>query len=294
MRYLVFVTVLWAVSFSLIGVYLAGKVDSYFAVLMRIVLAGLIFLPFTRWQGLPGRLKGGITLVGSLQFGVTYICLYQSFLYLSVPEVLLFTIFTPLYVTLLDDAINRRFSPAPLVATAIAVVGAGVIRYDNLSDDFITGFILLQVANLAFAAGQVGYANLMKRYPVDLPAWRSFGYFFLGALLVVLPGFLVLGNPDKLPATGLQWGILVWLGLAASGLGFYLWNKGACQVDAGTLGIMNNALVPAGLIVNILIWNRDVDLTRLAIGGAIIGLSLWVNARWNRWFQLSSAQSPAG
>lgn len=294
MRYLVFVTVLWAFSFSLIGVYLAGKVDSYFAVLMRIVLAGLIFLPFTRWQGLPGRLKGGITLVGSLQFGVTYICLYQSFLYLSVPEVLLFTIFTPLYVTLLDDAINRRFSPAPLVATAIAVVGAGVIRYDSLSDDFITGFILLQIANLAFAAGQVGYANLMKRYPIELPAWRSFGYFFLGALLVVLPGFLVLGNPEKLPTTGLQWGVLVWLGLAASGLGFYLWNKGACQVDAGTLGIMNNALVPAGLIVNILIWNRDVDLTRLAIGGAIIGLSLWVNARWNRWFRLSSVQSPAG
>ncbi len=293
MRYLMFVTVLWAFSFSLIGVYLAGKVDSYFAVLMRIMLAGLIFLPFTRWQGLPGRLKGGITLVGSLQFGVTYICLYQSFLYLSVPEVLLFTIFTPLYVTLLDDAINRRFSPAPLVATVIAVIGAGVIRYDGLSDDFITGFILLQIANLAFAAGQVGYANLMKRYPVELPAWRSFGYFFLGALLVVLPGFLVLGNPDKLPTTGLQWGILVWLGLAASGLGFYLWNKGACQVDAGTLGIMNNALVPAGLIVNILIWNRDVDLTRLAIGGAIIGLSLWVNARWNRWFQLSPAQSSA-
>ncbi len=284
MRYLVFVTLLWAVSFSLIGVYLAGKVDSYFAVLTRIVLAGLIFLPFTRWKGLPGSLKGGIVLVGSLQFGITYVCLYQSFLYLTVPEVLLFTIFTPLYVTLIDDALNKRFSVAPLVATAIAVIGAGVIRYQDLSDDFITGFLLLQVANIAFAAGQVGYANLIKRHPVDLPAWRFFGYFFLGALLVVLPSFLVLGNPEKLPATTLQWGVLTWLGLVASGLGFYLWNKGACLVDAGTLGIMNNALVPAGLVVNILIWNRDVDLTRLAIGGAIIVFSLWVNARWNKWF----------
>lgn len=291
MRYLVFVTVLWAFSFSLIGVYLAGKVDSYFAVLMRIVLAGLIFLPFTRWRGVPGQLKGGITLVGSLQFGITYICLYQSFLYLSVPEVLLFTIFTPLYVTLIDDALNRRFSPAPLVAAAIAVVGAGVIRYDGLSDDFITGFLLLQVANMAFAAGQVGYANLMKRYPVDLPAWRSFGYFFLGALVVVLPAFLILGNPDKVPTTALQWGVLAWLGLVASGLGFYLWNRGGCQVDAGTLGIMNNALVPAGLIVNLLIWNRDADLGRLAVGGAIIALSLWVNVRWNRWFHWSSARA---
>ncbi|MBY4675201.1 carboxylate/amino acid/amine transporter [Marinobacterium arenosum] len=288
MRYLVLVTALWAVSFSLIGVYLAGRVDSYFAVMTRIILAGLIFLPFTRWSGLPGQLKGGIALVGSLQFGVTYVCLYQSFLYLTVPEVLLFTIFTPLYVTLIDDALNRRFSPAPLIATAIAVLGAGVIRYDGLSDDFLTGFLLLQVANMAFAAGQVGYANLVKRYPVDLPAWRSFGYFFLGALCVVLPAYLLLGNPDKLPSTVLQWSVLGWLGVVASGAGFYLWNKGACQVDAGTLGIMNNALVPAGLIVNILIWNRDADIVRLLIGGAIIALSLWVNARWNRWFQLSA------
>jgi len=39
-------------------------------------------------------------------------------------------------------------------------------------------------------------------------------------------------------------------------------------------------------VVNLLIWNRDVDLTRLLLGGAIIGLSLWVNARWNKWFHL--------
>lgn len=51
MRYLIFVTLLWAFSFNLIGVYLAGQVDSYFAVLTRVILAGLVFLPFTRWRG---------------------------------------------------------------------------------------------------------------------------------------------------------------------------------------------------------------------------------------------------
>ncbi len=39
------ITLLWAFSFSLIGVYLAGQVDSYFAVLTRVVLAALVFLP---------------------------------------------------------------------------------------------------------------------------------------------------------------------------------------------------------------------------------------------------------
>lgn len=282
MALLVFVTILWAVSFSLIGEFLAGHVDSDFAVLSRVVLAGLAFLPLTRWRGVRWELKGGVTLVGALQFGITYLCLYRSFAYLSVPEVLLFTIFTPLYVTLIDDALNRRFSPMALVAAAIATLGAGIIRYDGLSEDFLTGFLLLQVANATFAAGQVGYKHLIQRYPIDMPLYRFFGYFYAGALLFALPSFLIFGNPDKLPSTPLQWGILAWLGLAASGVGLFLWNRGACLVDAGTLAIMNNALVPAGLLVNLLIWNRDADLGRLLLGGAVMGLSLWVNARFSR------------
>lgn len=111
MGLLVFVTVLWAFSFSLIGEFLAGHVDSDFAVLSRVLLASLLFLPLTRWAGVPGRLKLGIMLTGALQFGITYLCLYRSFAYLTVPEVLLFTVFTPLYVTLIDDALYRRFSP---------------------------------------------------------------------------------------------------------------------------------------------------------------------------------------
>ena len=124
MPYLVAVTLLWAVSFSLIGEYLAGQVDSYFAVLTRAMLAGLLFLPLLRIRLLPRPVVPGLLVVGALQFGVTYICLYQSFEYISVPEVLLFTIFTPLHVALIDDLLNRRFSLGPLVAAAIAVLGA--------------------------------------------------------------------------------------------------------------------------------------------------------------------------
>jgi len=281
MAYLIFVTVLWAFSFSLIGVYLAGHVDSDFAVLTRIVLGGLAFLPLTRWRGIPGRLKGGVMLVGALQFGVTYLCLYRSFDYLTVPEVLLFTIFTPLYVTLIDDALARRFSPIALLAAAIATVGAGIIRYNGITSDYLTGFLLLQIANATFAAGQIGYKHLVARFPIQVPLFRFFGYFYLGALLIALPSFLIFGDVNRLPTTPVEWSVLLWLGLAASGLGLFLWNRGGCLVDAGTLAIMNNALVPAGLLVNLLIWNHDADLLRLALGGSVIAASLWVNAHWS-------------
>lgn len=281
MGLLVFVTVLWAFSFSLIGEFLAGQVDSDFAVLTRVLLAALVFLPFTRWRGVASGQKLGILVTGMLQFGITYLCLYRSFSYLTVPEVLLFTIFTPLYVTLIDDAMYRRFSPVALLAAAVATLGAGIIRYDGLSQDFITGFLLLQVANFTFAAGQVGYKHVMRHYPSDIPAFRTFGYFFFGALIIALPSFLIFGDSSRLPETGLQWGVLAWLGLAASGVGLFLWNRGGCHVDAGTLAIMNNALVPAGLLVNLLIWNRDADLLQLTLGGAVIAASLWLNARFH-------------
>lgn len=282
MRYLIFVTLLWAFSFSLIDVYLAGSVDADFAVLTRVLLAGAIFLPLTKWIGIPQELKIGTTIVGGLMIGITYLCLYRSFMYLTVPEVLLFTVTTPLYVSLLDDAINKRFSPVALSAAFLAVLGAAYIRFDGITGDYLFGLLLIQTANLAFAAGQVGFANLVKRFPVDVPQYNFFGYFFLGGLFIVGPSFLIFGDSSMLPETTLQWGVLIWLGVAASGLGLYLWNKGATLVDAGTLAIMNNMLIPAGILVNLLIWNREADLFRLMIGGVIILLSLWFNYKFSK------------
>lgn len=280
MRYLAGVTLLWAFSFSLIGVYLAGQVDSWFSVWMRVALAGLVFLPFLKFRGISKKLIAKLMTIGGIQLGLMYCFYYQSFLLLSVPEVLLFTVFTPIYVTLIYDFLKGQFSPWYLVTAAIAVAGAAFIKFAGVNDHFLMGFLVVQGANLCFAIGQVGYKTIMEQESIELPQHTIFGYFYLGALCVASVAFLLLGNPDKLPTTSTQWGILIYLGLIASGLGYFFWNKGASMVNAGALAVMNNALVPAGLVVNILIWNRDVDLTRLSIGGAIILLSLWVNETW--------------
>lgn len=280
MFYLSAVTVLWAFSFSLIGVYLAGQVDAWFSVWMRIALAGLVFVPFLKFKGIPRAFIGKLMAIGGIQLGLMYCFYYQSFLLLSVPEVLLFTVFTPIYVTLIYDLLKGRFSPWYLVTAMIAVAGAAIIKFSGVNSDFLSGFLVVQGANICFALGQVGYKHVMEQAPVEISQRTVFGYFYIGALIVASIAFALLGNPEKLPTTPLQWGILTYLGLIASGLGYFLWNKGACMVNAGALAVMNNALVPAGLIVNIVIWNRDVDLTRLLLGGAVIMLSLWVNETW--------------
>jgi len=279
--YLWLVTVLWAFSFSLIGVYLTGHVDNYFAVFSRIFLASLFFVPIIRWRRVPAFLAIKLMLIGGIQLGAMYLFFYNAFVFLTVPEVLLFTVFTPIYITLLYDLIKRRFTLWYLVTALLAVLGAAILRYNRISQDFMVGFLIIQGANICFALGQVMYKYLMEK---QLPGKRSalpqrsvFGFFYLGALIVSIIGLLVWGDLDRMPATAIQWGVLLWLGIAASGLGYFLWNKGATQVDAGALAIMNNALIPAGLLANLAIWNRDVDLLRLAIGGGVIFLSLWFN-----------------
>ncbi len=226
MGYLYSVTLLWAFSFSLIGVYLAGQVDSWFSVLMRVVLAALVFLPFTNFRQVPGALKAKLMAIGGIQLGLMYCFYYQSFLLLSVPEVLLFTVFTPIYVTLFYDFLKGRFSPWYFITAAIAVAGAAFIKFAGINDNFITGFLVVQGANLCFAIGQVGYKYVMEQADVELPQHSVFGYFYFGATIVATIAFALFGSFDKMPTTSLQWGVLIYLGVIASGLGYFIWNRG--------------------------------------------------------------------
>lgn len=280
MTYLFSVTLLWAFSFSLIGVYLAGQVDAWFSVLIRVALATLVFLPFLKLKHIPKAIIIKLMLIGAVQLGVMYSFYYHSFLYLSVPEVLLFTVMTPLYIALLNDALERRFNPQSLFVALLAIVGAIAIRYEGVDENFIFGLLLVQAANLCFAIGQVAYKRLMSNSVI--PQKAVFGWFFIGALIVASICFTLFGNTNKLPNTLTQWGVLVYLGTVASGLGYFAWNKGATLVNVGGLAVMNNLLIPAGILVNVMIWNRDADLLKLSVGGAIILLALLLNKYFNR------------
>ncbi|AZQ84114.1 DMT family transporter [Colwellia sp. Arc7-635] len=287
MPMLISVTLMWAFSFSLIGVYLAGQVDAWFSVLIRVALATLVFLPFLKLGQIKVKVALQLMVCGAFQLGIMYGFYYQSFLYLSVPEVLLFTVMTPIYITLFNDLLDRQLNIGFIISSLLAVIGAITIRYQGIDEGFLTGLLIVQAANICFAVGQVSYKRTLAKEPTDLPQRTVFGWFFIGALTVVIPCYLLLGNPEKLPTTSLQWTILVYLGIIASGLGYFAWNKGATQVSVGTLAVANNLLIPAGIIVNVIFWNRDADIFRLTIGGTIILLALIVNNKFNQKSQQS-------
>ena len=134
MALLIITTILWAFSFSLFGEYLAGHVDSYFAVLVRVGLAALVFLPFLRTRGHSVKTIALYMLVGAMQLGIMYMLSFHAYLYLTVSELLLFTVLTPLYITLIYDLMSgRRLRWSYAFSALLAVIGAGIIRYDQVT-----------------------------------------------------------------------------------------------------------------------------------------------------------------
>jgi len=270
------VTLLWAFSFSLIGVYLAGQVDGYIAVASRMAMASLLFAPIL-WRV---RNKFGVrhiklAVIGAVQLGLMYLFFYHSFLFLSVPEILLFTIFTPVYVMVFDHILGKKtLAFKPLLPALLAVIGAAVIRIAPLNEEYWIGLLLVQAANLCFAFGQVAYkywAHENRKTQLE-----DFGCFFIGAFIVSIVALFLFANFDKLPSNTTQWLVLLWLGFVASGLGYLGWNMASKMVNAQTLAVMNNMLIPVGLLVNILLWQQDFSQIKLLVGSALLAIAVWV------------------
>ncbi len=283
MLYLALVSLIWAFSFGLIGNVLAG-VDPMRIAATRLALALLVFLPFLRPGAISGKDRLRLVTCGAVQFGVMYAAYITAFSYLPSHLVALFSVTTPLFVVLVHDLLARRWTQRAFISALLAVAGAAVIRYEGLeTDDLWVGFALMQLAGLAFATGQV-YYRAWKRRHRELPTRSIFAWLYLGSLVPVLVASLLRGSWGDVALQPEQWGVLLYLGIVASGLGFFLWNKGATRSRPGTLAAFNNAVVPLGVAVSLFVFGEFQAVPagqwfRLVLGASLIGLAVWLGNR---------------
>lgn len=266
--YLWITTFIWAFSFPIIGYFISGKMDSYFAIFIRVFIAFLVFLPLLN-RNIFNKLKLLLILIGSLEIGLMYLFYYNSFRFLSVSEVALFTIFTPFYVSLFYDLFSKKLRAFYLISISISVLGAFIIKQGEISSDFLKGFLLIQAANIVFGAAQSLYKIVCEKYEIKSHK-EIFGYFFLGACIVSLIAFLILGDFSKIPSDLNSYLALIYLGLIASSIGYFCWNKGATLVNSGTLALMNNAIIPVAILVNLIFFKVDINFYNFALGSLLM------------------------
>ncbi len=273
---LLVVSLIWAFSFGLTKGNLAG-VDSAFVSFVRLALALLVFLPFLRLRGLSLRTAAALAGIGAVQFGLMYLALNESYRYLRAYEVVLFTISTPVLVTLLADALDRTLRLRALAAAALAVAGTALVTFRSTDIRLtLAGLGLVTLSNLAFATGQVLYRRLRQR-ETALRDRDIFALLYAGAAAVALLALLPRAVTLVLNSTHLL--TLLYLGVLASGVCFFLWNVGATQVGSGLLAVMNNAKAPLGVACSMLFFGESAPLLPLLASLAILGAAAWLAAR---------------
>lgn len=278
MRYLIIVSVIWAFSFGLIKTYLTG-LDPFVVSGVRLFVALLVFLPFLRLRTVDRVLSIQFLAIGAVQFGVMYGTYIYTFQYMEAHKIALFTVTTPLMVTLLNDLLEKQFRVSFLLCSAVSVFGAVVIYYNTIDlTGTLIGIFLLQASNLCFAAGQVLYRRLLLSN-THLRSQDHFAWLYLGGVVATL-GLMAFGSDlSSVSFSGSQIAVILLLGVVASGLGFFLWNYGATLTNAGNLAVMNNLKIPLAVAVSLLFF-EDVtrqQLLRLVIGGGIIVGAVYLN-----------------
>ncbi len=273
MFYLIIASLIWAFSFGLIKTQLAG-LDPIAVSSVRLLLAALVFTPFILRDKMQNRLQ--FMALGAVQFGLMYIFYITSYKHLPAYAVALFTIFTPLYVALLDDLMNRKINGDRIVAVIIAIIGAGMAVWHALPPrEAMVGIILLQVSNLCFAFGQYYYRRLHS----SADHTTKVGWMYLGATIVVTLLALITGGFADFQLSKTSTMTLLYLGVIPTGLCFWLWNRGAVKTSVSRLAISNNLKIPTAILIAWLFFGESAPYLRVGLGIAVIVIALMISDR---------------
>ncbi len=277
---------LWALSFGLIKRHLAAF-DPLVVACVRLAISAVLFSPWLFRRRLDRSLTLRLLGLGALQFGLMYCFYIASYRSLPAYAVALFTIFTPLYVSGFCGLAARRWSGRHAAAALLAVVGAAVVLLRGFAGlEAWAGIGLLQAANLCFAGGQVLYRRLVRRWPgptaapdrqaAAAPETTLLAWMYLGATLVTGAGALLLADPARLAFGPEGWLVLLYLGVVPTGLGFFLWNRGAARAGAGFLAACNNLKIPLAVLCAWFVFGEEADYLRVLAGLTVIVLALYL------------------
>jgi drug/metabolite transporter (DMT)-like permease len=278
MLYLFLASIIWAFSFGLIKGQLTG-IDSYVVSFIRLFLSLIVFLPFLRVRLLDYVLSAKLIGIGMVQYGIMYMAYIYSYQFLPAHQIALFTILTPIYVTLTQDIFIKKLNVTALLAAIVSIFGATIIVYRFESwQGTVTGFLIIQISNICFALGQVLYKKTMK-FHKSINDKNIFALLYFGAVLITLIPMMMSIAGKQVQIAPQQFLALIYLGVVASGIGFFLWNSGARRTSISQLAVMNNLKIPLAVLISLVLFKEDANVSRLIAGSSLILGALYFNQR---------------
>ncbi|XVH31068.1 DMT family transporter [Haloferacaceae archaeon DSL9] len=252
---------------------------------LRVALAAMLLWPIVRWRspsidradyGRIALLGGWVTLTIAAQFLGTELT--------NASQGSLLTVLTPVFTVLLGAAIlGERLTRRIGVGLSLAAIGTAFVlagQYDRseIAAGSAVGVALLVVASLAWAGYTVWGVAAVRKYGA-LPAATYSAVAatpMLGALALVELAFVDIDR--TLRALSLESvAAVVYLGVAATALAWYLWYKGLEYAGAGAVSAFFFAQPVVGALLGAALLGERLG-PGFAVGGVTMAVGVWLVA----------------
>ncbi|MGH1540261.1 MAG: EamA family transporter [Arenicella sp.] len=270
-----FVVIVWGVSFSAIKIGLEELPPILFSALRFAIVAfpAIVFVPFPRhlaWQVL-----GVGFFLGVVKFSLLFIGMKAGtsagLASLLLQAQVFFTIVLSIF--LFKETINRL----QLVGIIIAASGFTLFFINTniavgSSNVTVTGLILILMAALAWAISNL---IMKKALDIDLLKFMVWASAIPPIPLIILSYLFETNNPLQLVSqiSPKSWGAIAYVGFISTLLAFALWGKLLSSYSAATVTPFALLIPVAGMLTSYLVFNESLNSIEV-IGCLLVMLGL--------------------
>lgn len=181
----------------------------------------------------------------------------------------------PLWTTLFAAfALKEKLTVRKLAGTLIAIGGLAVLMNVSLQGNFGWALATIGAAMIWAVSNILVKAKLKGCDMIQYTAWQmAFAGIALDIFIVLVPQ----GPVDWQP---MAWATLLYNGLLASAIAFFIWNYVLTNMEAGKASVAMMAVPAVGVISGIIFLDEPMTLSRgLGIAAIIIGILIVLTAK---------------
>ena len=174
----------------------------------------------------------------------------------------------PLWTTLFAAfALKEKLTWRKLLGTLIAIAGMAVLMNVSLQGNFGWALATIGAAMIWALSNILVKAKLKGCDMIQYTAWQmAFAGIALDLYILIVPQ----GACDWQP---MAWGTLLYNGLLASAIAFFIWNYVLTNMEAGKASVAVMAVPAVGVLSGILVLGEPLTLSRvIGMAAIIIGI----------------------
>jgi drug/metabolite transporter (DMT)-like permease len=284
---LLLTVLIWSSSFAFIKLGL-HEVNPYFLALIRAVIAGVFLLGIIVLKGdfkvFKQDLKKYWKKYALLGFvGIALFDIFQnvgiSHTFSSLADVLLNT--NPLFIVMFSSFfLKENISKDRILGLIMGFIGMCVVMFGgvNFADIFKSQGFFGNVLILLSAITWAIYSILNKRLlNATTPLFLTTSSYLFGALFS-LP-LLLVSNPEQaLTYSNSSWIIILYLGIIASGLTFFLWSFALSKMEASRASIFLFLIPILSIMIGAVFLNENITIYTI-LGSILVLVGIYITER---------------